>query len=219
MTKNLIQINYWEDYIGIRTLKVKYSAEIIHSGLNDYKILTDYDKDVLQNKVKAYVAKLEEKWDRIVQKKNIARSKEEFQNEADILTKEAIKALKEIDNLLLYALDTDSTIDWEKQKDKTEFSIPTPANELKQLLSAIAKPNEPTYYSYPNKPEQINYQPEFSLFDKIIKSKKESKTQQANAIFEKALIDWELNCKRIDTDNQNLKEQFGIAVSKYEKQR
>jgi restriction system protein len=218
MTKDLIQINYRQEIVGIRTYRTKYIAEITHLGLKDYKILTSDDNGVLRNKVKSHVAKLEEKWDRIVHKESIIRSKEEIQKEADSMTQEAIRVLKEIDNLLMHTLDIDDTVDWEQLKDKTKYNIPSPEKELKKQLSTFLKPSEPTLLSYYNKPELINYKPNFSFFDRLIKSKKAAKIQQSNLLFEKALNDWKDSCDNIDLDNHNLKEQFQIALSEYEKQ-
>ena len=81
MNKDWIQIKYREEFVGIRTYKIKYIAEITHKGLNDFKILTSDDSGVLRNKVNAHTAKLEEKWEKIVTKENINRSKEEIQKE------------------------------------------------------------------------------------------------------------------------------------------
>ena len=218
MSKDLIQINYREESVGIRTIKTKYIAEITHRGLNDYKIISSDDSGVLRNKVKAHVAKLEEKWDKIVQKENIVRSKEELQKESEILTKEAIKALKEIDEILLFTLEIDDAINWEQLKDKTKFSTQSPEKELNKLLSAVPKPSEPSSFELPKKPEIINFQPKFSLWDNIFKSKKEAKIEQGNNLFEQAIKDWEVKCRQTNEDNQNLKNEFQKEVSNYEKQ-
>ena len=218
MTKDLIQINYRQELVGLRTFKTKYIAEITHRGLNDYKILTSDDSGVLRNKVKAHVSKLEEKWDKIVQKENIVRSKEEIQKESETLTKEAIKALREIDEILLFTLEIDDAINWEQLKDKSKFSVHSPEKELNKLLSAIHKPSEPSGFDFPNKPETINFQPKLSFLDNIFKSKKEAKIEQANNLFEQAIKDWEIKCAQTSEDNQNLKNEFQKEVSNYEKQ-
>jgi restriction system protein len=217
MTKELIQINYRQELVGIRTFKTKYIGEITHRGLNDYKILTSDDSGVLRNKVKAHVAKLEEKWENIVQKGNIAKSKEQIQDEADKLTNKAVKKLKEIDKILLHTLDIDDTVDWEQLKDKTKFNIPSPEKELTKILSAIAKPNKPLNLGYSNKPRSIDFNPKLSLLDKLFSSKKIAKIEIANLQFEKASKDWDKNCVEIDKNNQLLKTKFQDEVIEYEK--
>jgi restriction system protein len=218
MKKDLIEIIYREELVGIRTYKTKYIAEVSHKGLNDYKLLISDDRGILQNKVNSHVAKLEEKWGKIVFKENVIKSKDEIQKEADAKTKEAIKALKQIDNLLLYTIDIDDTVDWELLKDKTKFKIPNPENDLTNLLSTLSKPLEPSLLSYSNKPSATHFEPKFSFFDTIIKSKKEAKINASVKLFEKVLNEWNDNCVRIDTDNQNLKKQFETAISKYNKE-
>ncbi len=218
MDKDLIQINYWEEEVGIRTFRIKYYADIKHRGLKDYKVLTSDDSGVLRNKVKAHVSKLEEKWDKIVEKQNIVKSKEEIQKESESLIKEAIKALKEIDDILLFTLEVDDTVNWEQLKDRTKFNIQSPEKELNKLISAIPKPQEPTDFQYPSKPDSINFQPKLSLIDKIFKSKKDTKIEHANNKFDEAIKEWELKCTQTNDDNQNLKNGFQIEVSNYEKQ-
>ena len=44
---DLIKITYWQELVGIRTFKYKYIAEILHSGLNDFKVFSDYDSSIL----------------------------------------------------------------------------------------------------------------------------------------------------------------------------
>lgn len=216
MNKDLIQINYWEEVVGIRTYRTKYFADINHRGLKDYKVLTSEDSGVLRNKVKAHVSKLEEKWDKIVKKQNIVKSKEEIQRESETLTKNAIKALKQIDDILLFTLEIDDTVNWEQLKDKTKFNIQSPERELNKLLSAILKPKEPTAFDFPAKPDSINFQPKLSLIDKIFKSKKEAKVEEANNLFEQAIKDWEVKRTQINEHNQNLKSEFQKEVSNYE---
>ncbi len=218
MNRDLIQINYWEEIVGIRTYKTKYFADINHRGLKDYKVLTSDDSGVLRNKVKAHVSKLEEKWDKIVEKQNIIKSKDEIQKESETLTKEAIKALKEIDEILLFTLEIDDTVNWEQLKDKTKFNVQSPERELNKLLSELPKPQEPTALQLPSKPDSINFQPKLSIIDKIFKSKKEAKIEEANKLFEQAILDWDIKCSKTNEDNENLKNEFKSEVLNYEKQ-
>jgi len=218
MNKDLIKINYWEEIVGIRTLKTKYFADIKHLGLKDYKVLTSDDSGVLRNKVKAHVSKLEEKWDKIIEKQNIIKSKEEIQKESETLTKEALKALKEIDEILRFTLEIDDTINWEQLKDRTKFDVKSPERELNKLLLELPKPLEPTAIQLPIKPDPINFQPKLSIIDKIFKSKKEAKIEEANKLFEQALLDWDLKCSKTNEDNEKLKNDFKIKVLNYETQ-
>lgn len=216
MSKDLIQITYKEEFIGIRTYKIKYIAEIKHKGLNDFKILTSDDSGVLRNKVNAYTSKLEEKWEKIVTKENIVRSKEEIQKESETLTKDAIKSLKEIDNILLFTLEIDDTVNWEQLKDKTEFKIESPEKALQYNISSIRKPKKHSSLVKPTQPDSINFQPKLSFVDKLFKSKKEAKNNQANLIYEQAVKEWKAKCTQIDNENQNLNDKFIKDIANYE---
>lgn len=216
MNKDLIQINYREELVGIRTFKMKYIAEITHRGLNDFKILTSDDRGVLRNKVNAHTAKLVEKWEKIVTKENINRSKEEIQKESETLTREAINALKEIDNILLFTLEIDDTVNWEQLKDKTKFKIESPEKKLQSIISSIEKPKTPKSILRPPKPNSNDFQPKLSLIDKLFKSKKEAKNIKANLIFEQAIKEWETKCIQVDEENQKLNDKFKKDTQNYE---
>lgn len=216
MNKDWIQIKYREEFVGIRTYKIKYIAEITHKGLNDFKILTSDDSGVLRNKVNAHTAKLEEKWEKIVTKENINRSKEEIQKESETLTKNALKALKEIDNILLSTLEIDDTVNWEQLKDKTKFKIESPEKKLHSIITSISKPKKSSNLTKPNKPDLIDFQPKFSFIDKLFKSKKEAKNKHANLIYEEAIKEWETKCFQVDEENQKLNDKFKKDTQKYE---
>lgn len=114
MKNNQIDIKYREEYIGIRTFKLKFIAEITHTGLNDFNVFFSYDQGILQNKVKNHVAKLEEKWNKFLDKQNTVATIKV----AEERSKEAFNVLKQVDNILLNALKIDNKINWELLKDK-----------------------------------------------------------------------------------------------------
>lgn len=216
MSNDLIKINYREELVGIRTFKTKYIAEITHKGLNDFKILTSDDRGVLRNKVNAHTAKLVEKWEKIVTRENINRSKEEIQKESETLTSEAINALKEIDNILKFTLEIDDTVNWEQLKDKTKFKIESPEKKLQSIISSIEKPKKPNSILIPPKPNSNDFQPKLSIIDKLFKNKKEAKNIKANLLFEQAIKEWEAKCIQVDEENHKLNEKFKIDTQNYE---
>ena len=163
MSKDLLKIKYRQETVGIRTYRTKYIAEITHSGLNDYKVLTDYDEDILRSKVDAHVARLEEKWNKLMHKDAILKSKEEIQKDADEKTRTAILKLKDIDNILLAALEVDDKVDWDQLKNKKKFDVPSPEKQLNKLLSATTKPSEPSLLSKPIKPNKSNFDPKLII--------------------------------------------------------
>ena len=134
--KELIKIQYRTEIVGIKNRKYKYFAEVIHTSLNDFRIFSSDNKGVLQTKVNIHVSKLQDKWKKIVDKENEYRNKaanlkikeankeNEYRNkvanlkikeanhkEAQLRTEEAIKALQDVENILLHTLDTNDAID------------------------------------------------------------------------------------------------------------
>lgn len=218
MVASQIQIKHRQEYTGTRTLKTKYIAEITHKGLNDYKVLSSDHQLILQNKVNAHIAKLNERWSKIVNKENVVRSKEEILRDADKRNKEARDALKEIDDILIYTLDIDDTVDWEMLKDKTRFSVPYPGDDLPRLISAVRKPLAPSVLSYPQQPDINEFQPKLTFLDGLIKSKKDAKLQQAEGQYQHALDKWKQICESIDRENSAIKEKYNNDLLKYDKE-
>jgi restriction system protein len=210
MGKDLINIKWRQESVGKRTYRTKYIAEITHSGLNDYKVLTANDKEVLKGKVDAHVAKLEERWDKKMFIITISKNKEDGQKEADKKTKEAMSKLKEIDNILLSALEIKHILDWEQLKDKTIFKLPNPEKELSKLLSAYPKPAEPVYLQKPARPTKSSYEPRLSIFDRLFKTLREKKINKWNSIFEEAVQNWAKKCEGIEISNKTKHNEYQI---------
>jgi len=217
MEKDLIKINYRTETVGIRTYRTKYIAEVTHSGLYDHKILTSDDRSILQNKVNSHVAKLEERWEKLVHKQNIIKTKEELQKEAEYRTQEAITNLKQIDSLLTHTLEIDDTVDWETLKDKSRFKVPNPEKELNELLASVEKPKEQALRTYSKEPNVNYFEPQFSFFDNIFKSKKAEKINSSKLQYEQALEHWKKECSEIDKQNSKLKQEYKDLLSNYDK--
>ncbi|WP_316752692.1 restriction endonuclease [Pedobacter gandavensis] len=217
MDTRQINILYREETLGIRTYRIKFIAEITHKGLNDYKLLSSDEPGVLQSKVNTHVAKLEEKWQRVIQRNHIFRTKEEIQRNVDLRNREAQEAVQMVDNILHHTLDIDDTINWEQLKDKSRFKAPYPEDELPKLISAIPLPRKPVFSSYPVEPNAVNFQAKLTFLDGILKSKKDAKLQQAQNLYEDSLNNWRQRCAIIDKENLRLKTLFENDQLKYEK--
>ncbi|MCB9310910.1 MAG: restriction endonuclease [Lewinellaceae bacterium] len=216
MKENLIDIYYHSEDVGIRIDKIKYTAEVTHKGLKDYKVFTAYDEDILENKVQSHVAKLEEKWDKIVAKQNIVNHLVASQKEAEIRTQEAIRSLNEVDNILIHTLSIDDTIDWETLKDKSKFKEPNPEIELSKKINAIFVPNPPSIENHPAKPQESDYQPKLSFLDKLIKYNKSKKIQQSKDSFDRAYMKWNDECLQINRQNETRKKIYEQQIVEFE---
>lgn len=213
MKEDLIDIYYRSERTGTRT---KYTAEVTHKGLKDHKLFTAFDEDILENKVESHVAKLEEKWEKIVSKQNIINHQAASQKEAEIRTQAAIRSLEAVDNILIHTLSIDDTIDWEVLKDKTKFKEPNPENDLNKRLDALLKPKPPITEGYPSMPRESDFEPKLSFFDKLIKSNKDKKIQQSREAFDQATLKWKEDCLRIDRQNEARKKTYEKELVDFE---
>ena len=219
MKEDLIEIRYHSEDVGIRTYKIKYTAEVTHKGLKDYKVFTAFDDDILENKVQAHVEKLEEKWDKIVAKQTIVNHQIASQQEAEIRTQAAIRALEAIDHILSHTLDVDDTIDWEDLKDKSTYKVPNPEKVLNNRLSVLEEPQFPFFESHPTQPREADFEPKLSFFDKLIKSNKDKKVQLSKSTFEQAVEKWKEECQKIDNQNESRKQNYEQQLVELEAQK
>lgn len=187
--KDQLKIRTWEELIGVRVQKIKYFAEITHIGLNDHRVFSALDEDILDNKLVAHINKLEIKWEKqLLVKKQVASK-----NEAENRTQNAIQELKEVDNILFHTLGIDDTIDWETLKDRSKFSEINPKGSLKKRLSKLTRPIE-----HPTKPTDSEYIPELTFFDKLFSSRKEKKLKMAKEAYDKDIDKWKKECSKVD---------------------
>jgi restriction system protein len=216
MKSELINITYREEYT--RSYDKRYIAEITHTGLKEFKLFSANEKYILDNKIDAHIAKLEEKWDKLIQKQN----QEASQKEAENRTQTAIKALYEVDDILIQRFSIKDKLEWESLKNEIRFKTFNPKSELSKRLNSINLarkeafidvPNKPMY---PNKPEFRHYQPKLSLFDILKLSFFDIFTSQRDRIkdtyeqFQNTLKDWEKQCQEIDTNYTRKQQEIEI---------
>ena len=130
-----------------------------------------------------------EAWDEIWRKKlkdeelrseraKAALTKEHKKSLAITQTKEAQKALSDIEKTLLGEIAKDCKIDWEKIKDSSEFDKPKPIEpKMKEI------PREPLETDY-------KYQPKLNILDKLFKNSKQKKIDKSLAWFKEEHGEW-----------------------------
>ncbi|MCT2196126.1 restriction endonuclease [Paenibacillus sp. p3-SID1389] len=186
---------------GTRILK--YSVEMYHKGLNEHKLISAPEPDILQNKVKIQAKKWNEKWSSILHKRQLNQEKEASIEEAARRTEEATNNLIEIDNLLLHTLSVDDTVDWDSLKRNDHYPINYPEPRIKKV--------------YPEKPREEA--PSFSLIDIIIKSRKQKKLQESTSRYSAMLMQWEEQKKSIDEYNQSLEREYEQELQEWEQKK
>lgn len=179
-----VKIRTWDDYTGVNLNILKFFAEVVHDGLKERKVLTANDEDILDSKVQAYVDKLNIKWEKESAKLAIVKEKRNNLEEADKRTKEAKKELEFVDNILLHTLSIDDAVDWDTLKDFSGFQKPNPETEILKKKLILVSP------SFPDEPIRDDYEPKFSLVEKIIPRLKRKREEEAEKNFLEAVNDW-----------------------------
>ena len=149
-----------------------WEIELRHDGLNKYRHIRGNDKYVVEQKAAAQRAIWNEMWQRKLEKEQKIEDKQTKIESSIEQTKEAIKAIEEIENTLKHTLNVDDKIDWEVLKDKSKF--PKPKSQPPQLLSIPPMPKETDPY----------YQPKLGFLDKMLPSRKQMKIDNAKLLFE-----------------------------------
>lgn len=179
-----------------------YEVEISHRGLHKYRVIKGTDKHVVGQKARAQLAKWDEMWERkqaqLSQqqlREQQGREKEQKKREAQERTQEARAAIEELDQILKYSLNNDITIDWDDLLDKSDFKEPKPTKPIEL--------REPTS-------DYIKYRPKLSIFDRLMKSKKEKKVREVNELFQRDHQKWIQKHDQLNTEYRD-------AVDKWEK--
>jgi len=198
---------------------LRYITEIRHLGLGTSRVLKDTEKYRLDNTVEAQFKKWDEQWAKISHKKKSQANKEASLNIAQERTRDAQEKQKQIEDLLIYALNIDATVNWDSLKDTKEFKVPNPKNILERRLAVIAPPAPPTYRDLPKEPDLGLYKPQLSLVDKIFKSLKKKKIKQTETLYQEAMNAWKKSIDETNSFNSNLKEQHEQKIKEVEEQK
>ncbi|MEZ4954755.1 MAG: restriction endonuclease [Saprospiraceae bacterium] len=204
-------IRYSEEYT--RSYDIRYVAEIQHTGLNEFRVLKNPDKYILEKKIQIQF----DKWDARFSNQLKRELKEEEKSGAEEQTRIALERLNEIDNLLIHTLDIDDTIDWEVLKDYSNFTVKNPIHGLDDKLASLKKPIEPILEPIPEKPDSnsAEFKPQLSIADKLIKSFKNKKIAQANENYQLALANWNQKANAIKETNKILLERYETEQKDY----
>lgn len=205
--KDLLKYGRIESIWNANNTKIlKVQQEIWHNGLNEHKVLTATDNDILRNRVRVQIDSWESKWNIILEKKKNEEIKSASVNEALLRTREADDRINELENILCSSLDKGNIIDWELLKNKEKFISAFPV-----------KPSEPKYYSLPLPPNELDgkYHPKNNFISNIIKSIKNKAIEDAKNLYNIDYRNWQDESNRITKMNLKLKEEYEKDLEKY----
>jgi restriction system protein len=171
---------------------------------------------LLNTKANTQVERWNEKWEKIQAKEQAAQQKEASIEEAENKTLEAQQKIEEIENLLQHTLSIDDTVNWEQLKEHKKFDEENPQHKLDEGLKSIKMPPLPNFIKISDPPMLQNYNPKFSFFDKIIKSKRESKIAESELAYNKDYKKWEESKKEFESKNDELNEKHRQEVKEWE---
>ncbi|MFH1891559.1 MAG: restriction endonuclease, partial [Candidatus Zixiibacteriota bacterium] len=186
---------------------LKYSIEMHHKGLNEHKLISAPEIDILQNKADLQASKWNDKWEKLETKRLAKEEKEANLEEADRRANEVSEAIQRVETLLLHTLSVDDTVDWESIKKHNDFEEPKPKETTKER-----------YRKIPPQPDKTSseFAPKFSVLDKLIRSRKERKISESEAKFESATREWTTSKNDIENQNAEMDRRFKEAQKKWE---
>ena len=195
--------------------RIFYEIEISHDGLHKYRHIRGSDRLVVEHKARIQ----REAWDEMWRKKLDAdRAKAEREKDALTIekkknlavtkTKEAEKALVDMENTLLCIMNKDCKVNWENLKDFSIFAKQKPIAPIMDQLKDI--PPEPSEKDY-------KYQLKFNIFDKIFNTLKQKKINMSIALFNKDHDEWVKTKESIINDNLIKEEKFKNDKINYER--
>ena len=209
MSENLIETGQIQQHRSVSGTRIlKYSVEIYHKGLNEHKLISAPDTYILQNKVDLQASKWKDKWTQLEAKRRMQKEKEANQQEGEAMTIQAQDTLKQIDDILIHTLSIDDTVDWESIKKKDKFEIPKPQ-----------KPQKKAYTKIPDKPDKDSeeFVPKFSIFEKLLKSKKEKKIEEYELKYTNAVAKWERKKQEVEAQNKEIDIGYEKTLQDWEK--
>ena len=191
-------------YSAKRDRILKYSLEIYHPGLKEHKLISAPEMDMVKTKAQLQIAKWQESWSVIEDKRKIREKNAADSQEAERQTAEATQRLEELEKILKYTLDVDDTVDWESLKAIAVFSEAKPE-----------QPGEHEHRQYDKKPDLTwpRFTAKYSLFEKVFKKLKNRKDEAIRNDFEIATKSWEKEKKEIDQINQAETERFERVIN------
>jgi len=216
MTNNMVQIGEPQEHWNVQGTRIlKYSVEMYHKGLNEHKLISAPDIEILQNKVELQKNKWNQKWETLETKRKAQEEREANQKEAVNRTLEAQAVLKQIDDILIHTLSVDDAVEWESIKKHDKFPTPKPQKSPKKEHIKIP--------DMPNKTSE-EFVPKFNLLEKILKSKKENKIAEYDLKYSNAMKVWKKNKqkaedknKEIDKENEKALQNWELKVKEWEK--
>lgn len=175
-------------------------VELRHEELGEVKYISGSEMFMIDAKIDKQVASWEEKYRRLQER----QSQADRAAEAEERTREAREQIQAIEGLLAHTLEIDDAVDWDKEKNTSEFDTPRPKPPKKRRLEA--------------KPSKKSFQKEIPFSAVILGRKKKTLLEQEEK-YQDALRKWEEKKSKAEEDFQKSTEKYEAALEVWEKLR
>jgi restriction system protein len=206
MDKNVV-LSYHEEYT--RNYRKRYVADIMHTKYAEHKIIKDYDKSIVRQKVD----KLIEKWQEMDNRIKSA----EFAHNKNL----EIKKLNQgIENILLDGLVQNLNV-FTCYKNDAESELSELYASIKNTKYSLGKLQEPSIpkdclrYEYPIEPQQSDFTAEYKTIHKIFPFLKSRADSKKKLEFDAAYNFYLRNCSYVDELNNTEKTRYEKETKRY----
>jgi restriction system protein len=195
-----------------RSYETRHVAEIKHTGLFTFRVIKSFDQSVLKMLIDAQFSKWDEQWKKVLEKNNIQVN----QHAAEQATIDAKEKLNILENLMITSIERDNSFDLETLYVDKTFTDENPKNNFPRALAQLIPPQKPVLISLPGEPQKVHFEPRFSLFDKLIKSRKDKKIADNKLAYADALDKWEVDLTETENNNKKLQDEYSNNVKQFE---
>jgi restriction system protein len=186
-----------------------YEIEVRHQGLNKYRLVRGTDWYVVQQKAEAQKLQWDEMWQKRQENEHrkglrdiAARDKQAKKDLAAERTYAAKEAIEELNSILKYILEVDDEINWDRLKDPSAFNKPKPEKRFPEKPPVLTiKWNQP-------KESDPKYQPQITVLDKLVPSRRQQKIDESQRLFENDLQRWERELEQTGGVNEQNRKLF-----------
>ena len=195
-----------------QTAILSYSVFLSHDGLNEEKELKSRDPSVLQSKVDQQVQKWDEKYRKLLDKREKERNAEQALED----TQEAERVLQECEELLHATLEVDDAVDWSLLKTHPEYQQPKGTLERTEY-NKNGKPIKFQPFSKPSMPDESAdvFQSGVRWYHRLVPGLAAKKEQEASERYRSAVESFKTEEERTKRKNDDLQERFEKELEKF----
>lgn len=192
-----------------------YIAEVHHLGYNKVKTLKDVDLYELESKIDSKL----ELWDSNFEfENNLKLGRDNFYTDEDVACLNDMEAQREmfvLNALLLFSLDIDNFLNWDKLKDVSYFNQIYNDDLSSDEKGNFIIPQRNEYLHLPDKPNETDYKPELNFIDSVIPSKKKKKIDDSKFAYQSSLDKWKNRCDLIIEENKKIDSKYNDELMIY----